>query len=464
MSKKGVVYPMEVLAVSKPQKFPFKLNELQTAAMIKFAVSPPDVRRKAVEQSKAQLNHQNDPVLKAFGMKVAPQMQKTKARLLPNPNLIFGGRDNVNPRGFGRWDLKGKKFHTTNAEPLRSWGVGVFRGGRGPNKAQVEAFVDQFARAYSNHGGKVANRPFVTEVAQDPAKASYDLFHATGNNFKQRPQLLLFIVTSRDSHHYLRIKKSCDCRFGVPSQVMQGAQVQKCNPQYISNVLTKVNAKLGGLTAQATSRTTPPIKPFTMFIGADVSHASPGSQAPSMAAMTMSTDKIGVRYSAGVQTNGQHVEMITEANIRDILEPRMREWMMTIGGGRVPQFVYYFRDGVSEGQFEQVLQTEVPHIRKLLTELNQNQQWNGKLTVVVASKRHHIRAFPAPGDRCADRKGNPLPGLLVERDVTDPHGWDFYLWSHAAIQGTSRPVHYHVLLDEMNHQPKDLENMIYDHS
>ncbi|KAI5293048.1 hypothetical protein KEM52_005858 [Ascosphaera acerosa] len=97
-------------------------------------------------------------------------------------------------------------------------------------------------------------------------------------------------------------------------------------------------------------------------------------------------------------------------------------------GLRRPSPPTYFRDGVSEGQFDQVLNTEVVYLRKLLKDLNNQQDWTGKLTVVVASKRHHIRAFPED-NRCADRKGNPLPGVLIERDVTDPHGWDFYLYS-----------------------------------
>lgn len=36
------------------------------------------------------------------------------------------------------------------------------------------------------------------------------------------------------------------------------------------------------------------------------------------------------------------------------------------------------------------------------------------------------------------------------------------LCSHSAIQGTARPVHYHVLLDEVNLNPNQLHAMIYE--
>ena len=81
--------------------------------------------------------------------------------------------------------------------------------------------------------------------------------------------------------------------------------------------------------------------------------------------------------------------------------------------------------------------------------------------MIVASKRHHIRFFPGSA---GDKNGNPHPGTLVERDVTHPFEYDFYLNSHSAIQGTARPVHYHVLIDEIGLDANKLQKMIYEHS
>jgi eukaryotic translation initiation factor 2C len=240
-------------------------------------------------------------------------------------------------------------------------------------------------------------------LPNDPGQAVEQLHQATGNKYQRRPQLLVFLVQDKNSFHYTRIKKSCDCRYGVVSQVMQLAQVIKGNPQYYSNVLMKVNAKLGGCTTSAEPAPNSGfkgVKEPTMFIGGDVSHASPGSPQASMAAITVSFDRFGGRYAAACQTNGHRVEMISESNWNYCLKPLCEQWLSNVGGGKLPTQVYYFRDGVSEGQYIQVLNEEVVHIKSVLSSLSSSRAWDGKITVIIAAKRHHSE-FPNQSRLCS---------------------------------------------------------------
>ncbi|KZF18861.1 Piwi-domain-containing protein [Xylona heveae TC161] len=463
-TKKNVVFPMECVVIAENQRYPFKTDEDQTAKMIRFAVTRPNDRIAAINHGLGMLKWPEDVYLRNYGMTIDTKMVQTRARVLKNAVIQFGSNTH-DPGVSGRWDLKGKKFIKPNKEPLVSWGVAFFNNARiKVDKATVENFVREFVKIYIGHGGNIATlKPLIMAAPNNPAEAVQQLWQATGNKFNRRPQILLFMVSDRNSFHYLRIKKSCDCRYGVASQVMQNAQVQKANPQYISNVCMKINAKLGGATARVSSKQGGAFPVPTMIIGADVSHASPGSEQPSMAAMTVSADEFATRYWAGCDTNGPRVELITGGNINGILQPIITEWMTTVGKGRLPEHVYYFRDGVSEGQYLQVLQQEVQDLRNLFKRLVEGGK-QPKFVVVVASKRHHVRFFPKFGDRVAsDRNGNPVPGTLVEKDVTHPYEYDFYLNSHSAIQGTARPVHYHVLLDEAKLQPNYFQNLIYEH-
>ena len=291
-------------------------------------------------------------------------------------------------------------------------------------------------------------------------------------NKNEHPQMIVFVVSGKVTIHYNRVKKNCDCRYGLVSQVMQSAHIKRCQAQYIGNVLMKVNAKLGGFSFRALPAGQKPGTNFshfkrpTLIMGADVSHAGPGSLQPSMAAISVSMDKYAGRYLAACQSNGHRVEMISSWNIDEMLRPMFREWITNVAGNRLPQHVIFIRDGVSEGQFEHVLQQEVKDIRNVFSTLAQGDGAAAaqaiQFTVLVASKRHHIRFFPASGH--GDRNQNPNPGTLVERDVTHPYQWDFYLNAHSAIQGTARPVHYHVIMDQAKMQPQQLINMIYEHS
>ncbi len=68
-----------------------------------------------------------------------------------------------------------------------------------------------------------------------------------------------------------------------------------------------------------------------------------------------------------------------------------------------------------------------------------------KITLIVVGKYHKVVFFPKSG---ADRSGNCPPGTVVDTTVVSPVEFDYYLYGHAGLLGTSKPAHYNVLLDE----------------
>ncbi|KUJ10732.1 eukaryotic translation initiation factor-like protein 2C 2 [Mollisia scopiformis] len=460
---KAGLFPMELCTLVPNQRYNFKLSPDQTAAMIKFAVTRPKERIASIQHGIGMLRWNEDKYLRHYGVKIDSNMTLTNARLLQPPEVQYQG-SKANPGTSGRWDLRGKRFLLANEEPLNSWGICIVNDCL--PEAAVRNFMNVFIQTYIGHGGKVQNKtPFIYRHAktEDLSAMVPNFRTATGNQVKAMPQILFYVMPGRDSWMYERLKRNNECRFAMVSQCVNIAHVQKAQPQYCSNVCMKVNAKLGGTSCKVAA-TGNPFKVPTMIIGADVSHASPGSVQASMAAITVSMDQICCRFAAAVQTNGHRVEMITKNNISTMLMPLIKQWQNNakIGGGRIPQHIYYFRDGVSEGQYAQVLNQEVKHMKECMIETFGAEAANVKWTVAVCTKRHHIRFFPKDGDsQAADRNGNPLPGTLVERDVTHPFEYDFYLSAHSAIQGTARPVHYQVLLDEAKVNVNDFQKMIY---
>ncbi|KAK0673655.1 Piwi domain-containing protein [Cercophora samala] len=463
---KAGYFPMELCEVERFCPYPFKLDADQTTKMLRFAVQPPKDRKLQIEKMVAQLQWGNDKFLKQFGIQMDSNMPKVEARIIPNPGISFGNKV-VNPGVSGRWDLRGLKFMEPNPQPLKSWGFCVTQDCA--DQATVTAFYKNWANIFKGHGGRIENDPVIFRAqGSEYAEIVKNAWNTVGTKFRTNPQIIFFILKDKSTWYYERLKRSSDCRFAMPTQMLNVQQVKKGQAQYCSNVCLKVNAKLGGCTAVAIkTQAGQPLKPNsvsphfdsqpTMFIGADVSHGAAGQMSPSVAAMTVSMDRAATKYAAAAQTNGWRVEIIQPYNMVQMLGPMIHKWHKR--NGTYPKRVFYMRDGVSEGQYAHVMAHEFPAMKKAFQECMGAGVSLPQFTIIIATKRHHIRFFPEPN--AADKNGNALPGTLVEREVTHPFQYDFYLCSHVAIKGTARPVHYTVLHDEVKLTPAKLQEMIY---
>ena len=121
---RDVAFPMELCQLLPGQRYPYKLDELQTANMIKFAATRPPKRREGIEGGLKLLAWDEDRYLKNYGVHISPNMLETQARLLDPPVVSFNGGQQK-PGVSGRWRIDGQKFLNPNSKPLISWGVCV---------------------------------------------------------------------------------------------------------------------------------------------------------------------------------------------------------------------------------------------------------------------------------------------------------------------------------------------------
>merc|ERR1711941_46438 len=59
--------------------------------------------------------------------------------------------------------------------------------------------------------------------------------------------------------------------------------------------------------------------------------------------------------------------------------------------GQKPRHIVYYRDGVSEGQFDELLTVELFQLHEACKELEDG--YTPNITVLVCQKRHHTRLF-----------------------------------------------------------------------
>lgn len=62
---------------------------------------------------------------------------------------------------------------------------------------------------------------------------------------------------------------------------------------------------------------------------------------------------------------------------------------------RLPSKIFFYRDGVSEGQFQSVLLSELGAIQRACT--NMRPGYEPGITFIIVQKRHHIRFNPTIG-------------------------------------------------------------------
>ncbi|TKA72743.1 hypothetical protein B0A55_09952 [Friedmanniomyces simplex] len=191
---------------------------------------------------------------------------------------------------------------------------------------------------------------------------------------------------------------------------------------------------------------------FSTFV--EITHLGPPStlflplDQDFVAAIVASVDSTLAQWPTELRIQGARQEMVSA--LEEMFKGRLRFWQTRISGS-LPHNIIVYRDGVGEGQYQLVLDNELPAIRKACRDTypaTETKADRPRITIIIVGKRHSTR-FYATQVQDADRSGNPPNGTVVDRGITEAQNWDFFLQAHAAIQGTARPARYFVLWDDI---------------
>ncbi|KAK9707013.1 hypothetical protein RND81_07G167300 [Saponaria officinalis] len=468
--------PMEVCKIVEGQRYTKRLNERQITALLKVTCQRPQERERDIVQTVHHNAYHADPYAQEFGIKIDERLASVEARILPAPWLKYhetGREKNVLPQ-VGQWNMMNKKM--VNGGKVSNWICINFS--RNVQDGIARSFCSELAQMCQISGMVFNPDPVLQVLSARPdqvEKALKTRYHDAMTKLQQRElDLLIVILPDNNGSLYGDIKRICETELGIVSQCCLTKHVFKMSKQYLANVSLKINVKVGGrntVLLDAISRRIPLVSDRpTIIFGADVTHPHPGEDSsPSIAAVVASQDWPEVTKYAGLVCAQAHRQELIQDLYKSWQDPNrgqvsggmIKELLISFrrSTGHKPQRIIFYRDGVSEGQFYQVLLYELDAIRKACAALEPNYQ--PPVTFVVVQKRHHTRLFANNHrDRnSVDRSGNILPGTVVDSKICHPTEFDFYLCSHAGIQGTSRPAHYHVLWDENKFTADELQSL-----
>lgn len=385
----------------------------------------------------------------AFGVSVTPELLTVKGRILSAPKVYYARNKEVEPIG-GSWNMRSISF--SRGTQLKSWTYLYIAAPRSPNfwadsdalRASLKTFTDQLRLIGIDADYPKQGLSVTTTAPGDIEQAILSLQQ------QHQPMLILGIFPSKDIALYNSVKQICDVRCGVRNVNVQADKLVNPNPQYSANVGLKINLKLGGAN-QALRQSD--LGFFadgkTMLVGIDVTHPSPGStsSAPSVAGIVASIDASLAQWPAEIRIQPARQEMV--ADLDNLLCSRIKLWAKH-NKNMYPENIVVYRDGVSDGQYDTVIDSELPLLKKACEAVypaSDTKKGLPRMAIVVVGKRHNTRFYPT-NEHDADR-ANPKPGTVVDRGVTEARNWDFYLQAHSALQGTARPAHYFTVWDEI---------------
>ncbi|CAI0452229.1 unnamed protein product [Linum tenue] len=458
--KRPTYIPLELCTLVSLQRYTKALTSFQRSSLVEKSRQKPQERMAVLAHSLKTSRYDEEPLLRACGLSISNGFTQVEGRVLPAPKLKVGNGDDLFARN-GRWNFNNKKL----VQPckIERWALVNFNA-----RSDMRRLVNDLMRCAEAKGIAIEDPHAVIEEDRQMSRAPpivrvEKMFEEIQSKLPGAPKFLLCVLPERKNCAvYGPWKRKNLAEFGIVTQCMAP---QKMNDQYLTNLLLKINAKLGGLNSLLSVEHSPSIpvvsKAPTMILGMDVSHGSPGqSDIPSIAAVVSSRHwPLISRYRASVRTQSPKVEMIDSLykRVSDTEDDGiMREALLDFyvsSGKRKPEQIIIFRDGVSESQFNQVLNIELDQIIEACKFLDE--KWNPKFVVIVAQKNHHTKFFQPNGP------DNVPPGTIIDNKVGHPKNYDFYLCAHAGMIGTTRPTHYHVLLDQVGFQADDLQELVH---
>lgn len=470
-------FPIEVIKIEKGNPFRGEQTPQLVSDIIKLAAIQPRNRLEEIRAKVGKIRAQNE-LEGEFDMKVDAELQ-VPARILPTPRLMIadgrGGSKEVRVTP-GVIDFRSSRFF--KGSKIQKWTVvitdeRVHQRDVG-NFAQI--FRDQGAASGVELGPPLMKAQNQFHVISD--RTNFDIVEKSIESFVSQNKLefVLFVISDSSPIH-AAIKFTCDVKLGVSSKCVKTNTVRKVvtndrpgPDQCLLNILYGLNPKFNGENvvgaptefAQKLLGSCP-----ILIVGIDVNHGQAKireghAKMPSTVGIVGTRNMNGTLYNALMRAQRKPPNSADKEIVQaDILKPALRLIMKGFYANtkRKPERIIVYRDGVSTGQFQAVLNKEM----RAIVEVCRDLQFRPPITFITVQKRHDTRLFPKKVivDNRNREKQNPIAGTVVDSVMTGNKVWNFFMASHEGIQGTSKPAHYTVLADENNFSNDQLQSLTY---
>ncbi|XP_063680350.1 protein argonaute-2-like [Bolinopsis microptera] len=438
--------PMELCTLLPNQPYFTTLDSAQQRDMIRKACQKPEEKMKDIQQSAEEVSKVTSGFTGSnYGFQINPKAIELNGRVLDPPKMDPNPKNSVHR---GAWTMSAVQKSGEIPVKVKLGFVCLL-----PKPRYTKELHDRFLEFIFQRA-----RALKINIAGETPPFSFSTIQKLGPILQGMQSAYNFIILDNDESTYGKVKLTELCT--KRTQCIKFQTIEKVcginsNPRNnkpahpdmntMDNILKKLNAKIGGVNFGINIQGLPQ-KIFNepvMIVGADVTHFTRSDQKPSIAAVVATSDPSAAKYISRVKAlypEGDKMSVEYIRDMKDVMVSILREFIQV--NRRPPGKIIYYRDGVSEGQFENTVMEELGGIQDACTELKAD--YKPRISVVVCTKRHKQRFVVKKGGRV----DNMEPGTVVDTGVVSPNYMNFYLNSQQAIQGTNVPCHYYVLYDD----------------
>lgn len=401
-AKDPVYMPPEVCSVYGGQPARKMLSGSQTDNMLKFAARAPNLNAETIEGHSLEIlevsSAQQPNTIGLFGLEMSTKMLTVPARILPPVKIAFQQPQPTTPLDGG-WNLRNQKFRRA-AELGKFSGFEIRLQGKHPKTNDFAGALRKVISELQRYGMRIPDTlppagpltiPSLAPTTWDKLKGVVDdkLKRAASNGIKW----LLICIPEKHGALYAAVKSAADTKYGIQTVLVQDKNCAKVYSKeggqersdlgLIGNLALKFCGKAGGLCWAMEPAGLSLVDNDTMLVGLDVTHPSPGSRknAPSIVAIVASIDKELSSWPGNLCIQTSRREMVE--GLKDLMIERLRLFQSR-NANRLPKKIIMFRDGVSEGQFELVLNTEYPAMVEAFNQLYGGGSKHPKVSIIVS--------------------------------------------------------------------------------
>lgn len=426
--------------------------DLMKRLSVHLHMSPHDRKKKLDEFMKAFQEPEVKSELDNWNVQFDTEFVPATARVLKREQISM-----TNPNGAQEWYVPDKSqdwtCHFRNAGLLQpvnilKWIMYV------PNSEQI-APIQELVLSMQSVGKKLGTRlDKELEIVRYDARVRFNEseFMQAVNKHKNGLQLVFYMLPNNALPRYAAVKRACTLKMGTVSQCFLSKNLKNKNLNSIcQKMLIQMNAKLCG---EPWAVKIPAKK--MMVLGFDVYHC-PDRKGDSVGALVATINQNCTKYFSTTTFHKDKTEL--SVNLQKDVIKSLDAYLVV--NKELPTKIVLFRDGVGEGQIEHVKSFEVEQVKeaiKTFYRAHDQSDKDVKLAFIIVTKKINTRYLV---EERAGKWTNPIPGTVLDRSVTLPERYDFFLVSQTVRQGTVSPVNYHVVDDSSTLTADHLQQLAY---